>query len=128
LGERSAEKVPLEKLTRFYLLNHFLWQKADKHDIADVVGDVCGLHAQAPSTPIDRSQVYRPVVGDVAACLLIDGRVAGTWSWKRTRKRLAVIVRPFRKLGRGMVAETKQVVKEPGAFLNVGETELLVDQ
>jgi hypothetical protein len=67
-------------------------------------------------------------VGDVAACLLIDGRVAGTWSWKRTRKRLAVIVRLFRKLGRGMVAETKQVVKELGAFLNIGETELLVGQ
>ena len=41
----------MEKLTRLYLLKHHLFKKADREDLVEVVGDVCGLHAQAAASP-----------------------------------------------------------------------------
>jgi uncharacterized protein YcaQ len=46
-----AETVPVEKVTRLYLVKHQLLQKAKKNHIVKVVDNVCGLHAQAAQTP-----------------------------------------------------------------------------
>jgi len=45
------EALPLEKVTRLYLIKHHLFHRASKNKIVQVAGDVCGLHAQAPQTP-----------------------------------------------------------------------------
>jgi hypothetical protein len=37
LSQRDVEVVPLERITRFYLANHFLLHKAEKQDLVDVV-------------------------------------------------------------------------------------------
>lgn len=46
-----AETIPLEKVTRLYLLKHHLFKKAKRNQVVKVVDDVCGLHAQASTTP-----------------------------------------------------------------------------
>jgi len=47
----NSATVNLEALTRFYLQNHCLADRASKTDIVKVVGKVCGLHSQLPTTP-----------------------------------------------------------------------------
>jgi len=47
----SSEILSLEALTRLYLMKHHLFKKAKKKDLVEVVDDVCGLHAQVPTTP-----------------------------------------------------------------------------
>lgn len=46
-----AETLPMKKVTRLYLIKHHLFQKASKQNLESVVDDVCGLHAQAATTP-----------------------------------------------------------------------------
>jgi uncharacterized protein YcaQ len=46
-----TETLPMKKVTRFYLINHHLFQKARRQNLEDVIGNVCGLHAQAAATP-----------------------------------------------------------------------------
>lgn len=56
--------VTIEELTRFYLKNHFLASRADKSEIVDVVGRICGLHSQLPITPyysfLNRVDGFKP--------------------------------------------------------------------
>jgi len=48
---RSSERLSPETVTQLYLAKHHLLQKAPKKDLIHVVEDVCGLHAQAATTP-----------------------------------------------------------------------------
>jgi len=47
----NCETISLEMVNRLYLIKHHLFQKARKKDLAKVVGDICGLQAQASLTP-----------------------------------------------------------------------------
>jgi len=47
----SSEKISRETVTRLYLIKHHLFPRANKRSVVKVVDDVCGLHAQAPTTP-----------------------------------------------------------------------------
>lgn len=47
----SVERLSPETVTRLYLAKHHLLKKAPKKDLVHVVDDVCGLHAQAATTP-----------------------------------------------------------------------------
>jgi hypothetical protein len=47
----SSERLSPETVTRLYLAKHHLLQKSPKKDLVHVVDDVCGLHAQAATTP-----------------------------------------------------------------------------
>jgi len=71
-------------------------------------------------------QVYRPVVGDVAATVLVNGRIAGTWTSKKTRKALTVVVKAFGKLSKGTISELEQVAGELGTFVGVEQTRILL--
>jgi hypothetical protein len=78
--------VNLERLTRFYLQNHFLVDQADKSGILDVVGKVCGLHSQLPLTPPyslwNRVKEFKPEMLD---CLLYrDRSLVKTWFMRGT--------------------------------------------
>jgi len=46
-----SEIIPKEKVRRLYIIKHHLFKKAKKNDIVKVANDVCGLHAQVPTTP-----------------------------------------------------------------------------
>ena len=104
------ERPPLRLLPKFdsYLLGH-----KDRIRIIDEVF---------------RKQVFRPVVGDVAATVLIDGRIAGTWIHKKTKRKMEVAIKPFRKYDREIVDELNQVGKDLGVFMNVGETKMLLNR
>jgi hypothetical protein len=38
--------------------------------------------------------IYRPA-GDIAACLLLNGRIVGTWAYRKSSKKLTVMITPF---------------------------------
>jgi uncharacterized protein YcaQ len=47
----NAQRLSPEVVNRLYLAKHHLIRKAPRKDVAQVVDDVCGLHAQAATTP-----------------------------------------------------------------------------
>lgn len=69
-----------------------------------------------------RQQVFRPVVGDIAATILVNGRIAGMWTYKKTKTKLSVILTPFRRLGKKTVAELERLVKGLGDFMDIRQT------
>jgi hypothetical protein len=72
-------------------------------------------------------KVYRPVVGEVAATLIVNGRIAGTWTSKKTKKKLAIAISAFERFGKETVVEIEQVVKDLGAFVGVEQTTVLLN-
>ncbi|HVO36856.1 MAG TPA: winged helix DNA-binding domain-containing protein [Candidatus Acidoferrum sp.] len=69
--------------------------------------------------------VYRKA-GDIVAVLLINGRIAGSWTSKKTKKKLTVHINSFEKLEAETQIELKRIVKSLGEFMNVEEAELLL--
>jgi hypothetical protein len=72
-------------------------------------------------------QVYRPVAGDVVATLIVNGRIAGTWTGKKTKKKITVAIKTFERLGKEIITEVEQVVKDLGAFVGVEQTTVLLN-
>jgi hypothetical protein len=70
-------------------------------------------------------RVYRKA-GDIVAVLLVNGRIAGSWTSKKTKKKLTVYINPFEKLEAETQIELKRVVKSFGEFMDVEEAELLL--
>lgn len=64
MGRDGIVAIPLERLTRFYLMNHFLLHRTKKQNVVDVAGVVCGLHSQLPLTPYyslwNRIEAFKP--------------------------------------------------------------------
>jgi hypothetical protein len=67
-------------------------------------------------------QVYRPPAGDVAATILVDGRIVGTWRHKKTKNNITVSISPFQKLEKEDLKEIKNVAEDFGRFLGVTQT------
>ena len=72
-------------------------------------------------------QVYRPVVGDVAATLIVNGLIAGTWTSNKSKKKITVAIRAFERLSKETMTEVEQVVKAFGAFMGVEQTTVLLN-
>ena len=66
-------------------------------------------------------QVYRPVVGDIAATVLFNGRIAGTRIHKKTNKKLTINVKLFKKLDKESLKELEQAAKDLGTFMKTNE-------
>jgi len=75
-----------------------------------------------------RQRVFRPVVGDVAATILINGRIAGTWTRKKTKTKLTVALAPFRKLDKKTLTKLEQIVKKLGGFMNLKQTATTINK
>ena len=103
------ERPPLRLLPKFdsYLLGH-----KDRTRIIDEVF---------------LKQVFRPVVGEVAATVLINGHIVGTWTHKKTKGKLEIAIKPFRKYDRETVDELGQVAKELGILMSAKETTVLLN-
>jgi uncharacterized protein YcaQ len=69
-------------------------------------------------------KVYRPVVGEVAAAVLINGRIVATWTSKKTRRILKIIVSPLEKLSDNALATLRPVADELALFLGIKEAQL----
>lgn len=69
-------------------------------------------------------KVYRPVVGEVAATVLINGRIVGTWTSKKTKKALQILVKPLEKLTERTFSRLKPVANELAQFVGVKEAQM----
>jgi hypothetical protein len=99
------EKAPPRLLPKFdsYVLGH--------KDRTRIVADEHKKH------------VFRKA-GDIAATLLIDGRIMGTWTHKRTKSSLAVVVTPFRKLVKDELRQVEEEARELSRFMGVAQLKL----
>jgi hypothetical protein len=69
--------------------------------------------------------VYRKA-GDIAASVLVDGYVAGTWKYKKAKRKLTVAVTPFDRFSRGTIAELEHCVKELGTFMKIEQANIVL--
>src|SRR4030043_1270868 len=69
--------------------------------------------------------VYRPA-GDIASCLLLNGRIAGTWTYRKSSKKLTVFITPFNKLDKNVLGQIEHCVKAMGSFLSVQESRMML--
>jgi len=69
--------------------------------------------------PEHMKNVFRAKIGDVAATLLINGHIAGTWRHEKTKKGLNVMIKPFQKLPQKDLNEVEEKAKELSQFIKV---------
>lgn len=69
-------------------------------------------------------KVYRPVVGDVAATVLVNGRIVGTWTSKKTRKTLKIVVTPLENLTNNVLATLQPTADDLAVFVGVKEANI----
>jgi hypothetical protein len=63
--------------------------------------------------------VFRSKIGDVAATLLINGHIVGTWRHEKTKISLAITVTPFQKLGKEDLKEVEEKARALSQFMGV---------
>jgi hypothetical protein len=71
--------------------------------------------------------VYRKA-GDIAASVLVNGYVAGTWKYKKTKRKLTVAVTPFERLSRETTAELQHHVKNLCTFMKIERTNVVLTE
>jgi len=100
-----SEKAPVCLLPKFdsILLGH--------RDRTRIIGDE------------HRKYVFKPKVGDVAATVLVDGKVVGTWGQEKTRRVLAITVTPFEKIRKDDLKEVEEKARELSQFMGFDELE-----
>jgi len=70
-------------------------------------------------------KVYRPIVGEVAATVLVNGRIVGTWTSKRSRRALRIFVRPLEKITEETLSSLKPVANEFAQFVGAEEAQIV---
>jgi len=63
--------------------------------------------------------------GDIAATLLLDGRITGTWTHKKTKNSLTVAITPFRRLAKDEFRQVGEEAKQLNQFMGVAQLKLL---
>jgi hypothetical protein len=71
--------------------------------------------------------VFKPKVGDIAATVLINGQIAGTWRHTRKKHALAVSVKPFGRIAQDDMAEVKQQASELSQYMGAEELNFQVE-
>jgi uncharacterized protein YcaQ len=71
--------------------------------------------------------VFKPKAGDIAATVLIDGQIAGTWRHTRKRHTLAVAIKPFGKMAKDDLAEVEQQARELSQYMGAEELDFSVE-
>lgn len=72
-------------------------------------------------------QVYRPIIGDVAATILVNDNIVGTWRHKKTKNCMNVSISPFQKLEKECLKEIKLVAEDFSRFIGVSKLELEIN-
>jgi len=70
--------------------------------------------------------VFKPKVGDVAATVLINGQIVGTWTQKKTKNSLTVTITPFQKIEKEDSKEVEEKAEELRQFKGVKELKFSV--
>lgn len=63
-----------------------------------------------------------PGGGIVRPTITVDGRFVGTWTSRRSGKRLAIAIEPFQRLDRGVIDEIEAEVEDIGRFEGLAAT------
>jgi hypothetical protein len=71
--------------------------------------------------------VFKPKAGDIAATVLIDGQIAGTWRHTRKRHALAVAIKPFGKMAKDDLVEVEQQARELSQYMRAEELDFSVE-
>jgi len=66
-------------------------------------------------------QVFRPVIGDVAATILINDRIVGTWRHSKTKTSVTVSISPFQKLEKEDAREIRSAAEDFSRFIGVSQ-------
>lgn len=72
-------------------------------------------------------KVYRPVVGEVAATVLINGRIVGTWTSKKTKRILKIAVSPLERPASDILVALKRPPEELASFIGVKEAQIVTN-
>ena len=73
-----------------------------------------------------KPHVFKPKVGDIAATVLINGRIVGTWRQHKAKRMLTITVTPFERIGRQDLKEVEQTAGELGHHMGYEETKMTV--
>lgn len=69
--------------------------------------------------------IYRPA-GDIAACLLLNGRIVGTWVYRKSGKKLTIMITPFCRLGKNILEQVEHGIKDMGSLFGVQEAKIML--
>jgi hypothetical protein len=70
--------------------------------------------------------VFR-LAGDVAASILLNNRIVGTWRYKKTKNSATVSISPFQKLEKEDLKEIKSTAEDFGRFIEVSQLKFEVN-
>jgi hypothetical protein len=70
-----------------------------------------------------KKHVFRKA-GDIAATLLIDGRIMGTWIHKRAKNNVAMTITPFRRLDKDELRQVGEEAKQLSQFMGAAQLKL----
>ena len=73
-----------------------------------------------------KKYVFKPKAGDIAATVLVDGQVVGTWRHKRKRRTLVVAIKPFGKMPKNDLAEVEQQARELSQYVGAEELDFSI--
>jgi len=73
-----------------------------------------------------KKRVFKPKVGDIAATVLINGRIVGTWRHKKSKRALTIMITPFQKISKEDLKEVEQKAKELCQYMGAEELNLSV--
>jgi len=68
-----------------------------------------------------RKYVFMMKVGDIAATVLINGQVVGTWRHEKTKESLTVTIKLFQKISKEDLKEVKEEAKALSQFMGFNE-------
>jgi len=71
-----------------------------------------------------KKRVFKPKVGDIAATVLINGRIVGTWRHKKSKRALTIMITPFEKIAKEDLKEVEQKAKELCQYMGAVELTL----
>jgi len=73
-----------------------------------------------------KQRVFKPKAGDIAATVLINGRIAGTWRHKKTKRLLTIMITPFEKIAKEDLKEIEHEAKDLSRFMGTEDCKLSI--
>jgi len=73
-----------------------------------------------------KKRVFKPKAGDIAATVLIDGQVVGTWRQKKIRRTLELTIMPFKRIEKADLKEVEEKAKALSQYMGIGELKFSV--
>ena len=73
-----------------------------------------------------RQRVFKPKAGDIAAAVLVNGRIVGTWRHKKTKRMMTIMITPFEKIAKEDLKEIEHKAKDLSQYMGTEECKLSI--